>query len=99
MTATPDVLDDLVEGRTYQLHTAPDGLGGIRWQLMRFQRHEGVLAWLQVATRTTTAAADADYHAAGLNWMWNLGYDPDAMDVILILPDGIERLRPDAVGD
>lgn len=99
-----DLLTDLVEGQTYQIHTSPDGRGGIRWFLMRYQvpppevsfgRAEPV--WLQIATCTTCRLA-ADYHRGfALNWLRELGHEPDAMDVrLFLMPHVIERLRPAA---
>lgn len=93
MTATPDVdvLADPVEGQTYQLHTDPDGPGGTRWQLMRYQRFEGELTWLQVATCTSATPQADRYRDTARGWLRSLGHDPDAMDLILLLPDGYER--------
>lgn len=103
MTATPDLLDNLVEDQTYQLSTGPDGSGGVRWQLMRYQRPGPGLErvaggdaplWCQVATRATCELATDFYRDAALGWLRSLGHDTDAMDLVLILPSGVERLRP-----
>jgi hypothetical protein len=96
MTATPDVFGGPVEGLTHELHVDPDGCGSMRWQLMRYQRHEGEMAWVQVATHTTATPPNGHYRDSARGWLLSLGYDPDAMDLILILPDGVERLGPGA---
>lgn len=94
MTATADILGNLVEGSTYQLDTAPDGEGGTRWDLFLYQRVEDVLGWHQIETRTTATPPNGHYRDAGRGWLRSLGHDPDAMDIVMILPDGVERLRP-----
>lgn len=93
----PAILNDLVEGRTYQLDTSPDGSGGTRWDLFLYARPMPGLdpVWRQIATYTT-AKPTGGYRAAALGWLRSMELDPAAMDVILILPDGLERLRPDA---
>lgn len=93
MTATPDLLADLVEGQTYQLDTAPDGTGGIRWDLFRYSRTDGQLGWRQIATHTTPVPTGG-YRSPALGWLRSMDLDPGAMDLVLILPDGLERLRP-----
>lgn len=106
MTA-PDVLEGLVEGETYQLATSPDGEGGVRWQLHRYQQPgpgtlrmsgTGGPMWCQIATGTTSTPPSGRYAGAARGWLRALGYDPGAMDLVLILPDGVERLRPGAAG-
>lgn len=107
MTATPDLLEDLVEGQTYLLATSweyPDGTGGVRWQLQRYQQPEpGTLRipgtdgpmWCEVETpQVTPKPPTGRYREAARGWLRSLGYDPDAMDLVLVLPDGNERLRP-----
>lgn len=92
MTATThDLFANLVEGHTYQVSTSRDGLGGTRWQLMRYQRFDGELVWLQVATCTSATPEDGRYRDTARGWLRSLGHNPDEMDLILILPDGIER--------
>lgn len=102
MTATTDILGDLVEGQTYQLDTSPDGQGGTRWDLFIYQRPDSEVArvagqgagWHQVASAVTAKPEPGRYRAAALGWLRTLGHDPDAMDLVLILPDSLERLRP-----
>lgn len=102
MTATPDLLADLVEDQTYQVHTSPDGQGGTRWFLMRYQVPppeacfgEARLTWFQVAT-CTTATPNGRFRDVAFGWLRSLGHDPAAMDLVLFLDDGYERLRPGA---
>lgn len=94
MTAThPDLLADLVEGQTYQLGTSaehPDGSGCVRWELFLYQ-NEG---WHQIETRVTAKPPNGHYLEPARGWLRTLGLDPDGIDIVMILPDGYERLRP-----
>lgn len=93
MTATPDLLADPVEGQTYQLDTSPDGQGGIRWNLFDYRRVDGRMTWWQIAT-CTTAKPTGRFRDVAFGWLRALGHDPAAMDLVLFLDDGYERLRP-----
>jgi len=104
MTATADILADLVEDQTYQVHTSPDGQGGTRWFLMRYQRPgpghlpgpggPDAALWCEVSTCTTAKPPTGSYRNTAFGWLRSLGHDPAAMDLVLFLDDGFERLRP-----
>lgn len=102
MTAATDILGELVEGQTYELDASPDGRGGVRWDLFIYQRPDSEVArvagqrasWCPVGTATTAKPGAGRYRSAALGCVRSMGFDPDAMDLILILPDSVERLRP-----
>jgi hypothetical protein len=109
MTVTPDLLEELVEGQTYLLGTSwehPDGSGGVRWQLQRYQQPgpealrvpgmDGAM-WCPVETRLTAKPPNGHYREVVPGCLMAMGYDLRSMDIILILPDGNERLRPAAM--
>lgn len=103
MTATnPDLLEDLVEGSTYMLGTGDCG-DGVMWTLSLLgqpdpefagQLPDGFQTWNPVATRETARPVNGHYRESARGWLRTLGLDPDGIDIVMVLPDGYERLRP-----
>lgn len=64
----------------------PDAPAGVR------AAGADLLVWLPVADRATEPLPDGDYRASALAWLGEAtGRDPETVDCVLILPDGVER--------
>lgn len=100
MTVTRSLFDNLVEGRSHQVSTSTYPQGQVQWNLFRYEALESPLgpftaAWNQIATRQTDALPDGEYRASALAWLAEIaGIDPADADVVLILPDGADRIEP-----
>lgn len=101
MTASSDLLGNLVEGSTYRIGTTPLPDGRVRWsmalyetiapetaQLLERDPAEGI--WNEVGYRETEPPPAGAYRASAVAWLAER--DPAAADCILILPDGNERI-------
>lgn len=114
MSRNEDLFADLVEGQSYRIGTSseyPGGSGGVRWDLSLYQQPDPEMpripgttgpVWLQI--RTCVKPEPTDYREAALEWLRELGYDPDMMDVgLFLMPRAaerqvVERLRPMSKG-
>lgn len=100
MTATRSLFDNLVEGRSYQVSTGRDPSGRLRWNAFRYESVNPplgpvCLTWNQIATRQTDRLDPGEYRTSALAWLAEVaGIDPADADVVLILPDGTERIEP-----
>lgn len=103
MTATSDLIADLIEGRTYQVGVSSEPTG-LRWTAFVYGRiGEGAAVlglpadmpvWNEVATRHTPALAADEYRTSALEWLAQLtGRHAEGVDCVLVLPGGVERVR------
>lgn len=101
MTATSDgLLDGLVEGSTYRVGVSALPDRRVRWSLALYEtiapetatllgRDPGERVWNEVAHRED--GEPTEYRAVALAWLAEVA--PGAMDCVLLLPDGNERIR------